>query len=90
MAVIQSVSFPDADLKMKHIAISFHAVREAVVSGIVALHYVNTHHNFSDVLTKLLPSTPSMQLTHDVFWHPPHKGVQRTPAMEVACRQFSA
>ena len=33
MAIIQNASFPDADLKKKHVAISHHAVKEAVATG---------------------------------------------------------
>ena len=52
--VIQSASIPDSELKNKHIAISYHYVREAIAAKIVNPIWLRTHENFSDVCTKSL------------------------------------
>ena len=51
---IQTATIPDADLKKKHIAISYHYVREAVARKIVNVRHVFSHENFADICTKAL------------------------------------
>lgn len=58
LGVIQNAGEPDADLKKKHVAISFHLVREAVAAGIVTPYWIDTNSNFADILTKQIPSVP--------------------------------
>jgi hypothetical protein len=52
--VIQSAEIPEGELKKKHIAISYHYVREAIASRIVNAHWCESSENFSDVCTKAL------------------------------------
>jgi hypothetical protein len=75
LAVIQNASFPDADLKKKHVAISFHLVRESVAHKITAPYHVRSENNYSDILTKSLPSSPHITLAQDLFYSPPHRSV---------------
>jgi len=51
---IQSAANAHGDLKKKHVAISYHAVREAVAARIVTPVWINSHENFADMLTKSL------------------------------------
>ena len=53
-STIISASKPEAELKKKHIAISYHMVREAVAAGIVLPIHLNSEDNFADILTKAL------------------------------------
>ena len=52
--VIQSAEIPEGELKKKHIAISYHYVREAIASRIVNAHWCKSSENFSDICTKAL------------------------------------
>ena len=54
LGVIQSASLEDAELKKKHVAISFHSVREAVAAGIVKPIWCDTTENWADICTKAL------------------------------------
>ena len=44
--VIQSAEIPEGTLKKKHIAISYHYVREAIASRIVNAHWCKSSENF--------------------------------------------
>ena len=55
--VIQSAQIPEGELKKKHIAISYHYVREAIAARIVNAHWCRSHENFADVCTKALGTT---------------------------------
>ena len=52
LGVIQNAQMPEADLKKKHVALSYHVVREAVASGVCAPMWMDTHSNHADILTK--------------------------------------
>ena len=74
LSVIQNSSLPTADLKKKHVALSYHIVREAVAAGIVSPMWLKSEHNHADILTKQIGRTPFMNHVHDCFWTPsPHK-----------------
>ena len=51
-SVIQNCQNPAADLSKKHVAISFHLVREAIATGIVAPYWLKGEYNISDIMTK--------------------------------------
>ena len=70
LSVIQNANNPDAVIKKKHVAISFHLVREAIAAKIIAPSHVYSQQNFADILTKPLPSTVHIGMTHDIFWKP--------------------
>ena len=67
LGVIQSASIPDANLKKKHVALSYHCVREAVAAGVIAPFWVNTHENFADIMTKQIGRTAFIQHVHDLM-----------------------
>ncbi|CAJ1951564.1 unnamed protein product [Cylindrotheca closterium] len=54
MSVINTPSLLNLELKKKHIAISYHMVREAVAGRIVRPIWCNTHKNWADICTKSL------------------------------------
>ena len=51
---ILSSSLEDAECKKKHVAVSYHFVREAVAAGICLMHWIRSEHNFADIMTKSL------------------------------------
>ena len=51
---IQSANIPDSELKKKHIAISYHFVREAIAARIINPIWLRLHENYSDICTKAL------------------------------------
>ena len=51
---IQSANIPDGELKKKHIAISYHFVREHVASQIIQPIWIHSASNFADMCTKAL------------------------------------
>lgn len=55
MSVIQNATNPDAEIKKKHVTISFHVVREAIAAGFIEPWWVESGVNVSDILTKQLP-----------------------------------
>ena len=54
LGVIQNASIPDSDIKKKHVAISYHTVREAVAAKIVKPIWCDTRQNWADICTKAL------------------------------------
>ncbi|KAI2510964.1 Reverse transcriptase (RNA-dependent DNA polymerase) [Fragilaria crotonensis] len=65
--VIQSAEIPDGELKTKHIAISYHYVREAIAARIVNAHWCRSYENFADLCTKALGTTIFTDLVNDVM-----------------------
>jgi hypothetical protein len=65
--VIQSAEIPDGELKKKHIAISYHYVREAIAARIVNAHWCRSHENFADVLTKALGNNIFSDIVNDLM-----------------------
>ena len=68
LGVVQQASFVDADLTKKHVAISYHLVREAIAAGTILPYWVGTNDNLADILTKPLAPTAFIKLCHDIFW----------------------
>ena len=48
LSVIQSASDPGHDLSKKHVAISFHVVREAIATGIVETYWIKGEQRYND------------------------------------------
>ena len=53
-SVLDSSTTPGTELKRKHVALAFHAVREAYAHNIISLHKISTNDNISDICTKVL------------------------------------
>ncbi len=65
--VISNTSSPDATLKKKHIALSFHTVRENVSAGVVYPRQISSENNIADLLTKPLDRNTFMRHTGNVL-----------------------
>jgi hypothetical protein len=65
--VIQSATILDGELKKKHVAISYHYVREAITTGYINAIWVKSHENFADVCTKALGTIAFCNIIHDVM-----------------------
>ena len=64
---IQSASIPDSELKKKHIAISYHFVREAIAAKIINANWVPTQANLADCCTKALGPIVFNDLVSDMM-----------------------
>jgi len=65
LGVIQNASIPDTDIKKKHVAISYHCVREAVAAQIVTPIWCDTTQNWSDICTKALGPIPFSRIVRE-------------------------
>ena len=65
--VIQSAEIPDGELKKKHIAISYHYVREAIAARIVNAHWCWSDENFADICTKALGTNIFHSIVEDLM-----------------------
>jgi hypothetical protein len=73
LSVIQNASNPEADLKKKHVALSFHFVREAIAAGIVHPHWLKGKLNRSDIMTKQIGATDYLAHVGGMYWIPKHR-----------------
>ena len=68
---IQNCQNSAADLSKKHVAVSFHLVREAIAAGIVAPYWLKGEYKISDIMTtKQISKTPFKNHCKNIFWHP--------------------
>jgi hypothetical protein len=58
--VILNATVPEATLKKKHVALSYHSVRECVAAGIIHPSKVSSKNNIADLLTKPLERSTFM------------------------------
>ena len=65
--MIKSSSLPSSTLKKKHVAISYHKVRECNVAGIIRLMHVPTDKNLSDMNTKALGPSKLNHLNGQIY-----------------------
>ena len=68
LGVIQNATIKDSLLKKKHVAISYHKVREAVAAGVIVPIKMASADNFSDCLTKALPIADHNRLVNSLFF----------------------
>ena len=73
LGVIQNATDADADLKKKHVAISFHVVREAIAAGTIAPFWLMGEFNMSDIMTKQIPGPAFNSHIRHLFWQPKHR-----------------
>ena len=69
-SVVQNCQNPAADLSKKHVAISYHVVREAVAAGIIEPYWISGGYNMSDILTKQIPKPQFKGHCDHIFWKP--------------------
>ena len=70
LGVIQNAANVDADLKKKHVAISFHSVREAIAAGIAVPFWLKGKLNTSDIMTKQIGGSEFRDHVETLFWIP--------------------
>ena len=70
LSVVLNAQNPAADLSKKHVAISFHVVREAVAAGIISPYWLKGKWNISDIMTKQIPITEFRNHCKFLFWQP--------------------
>ena len=70
LSVILNAQNPAADLSKKHVAISFHVVREAIAAGITTAYWLKGIWNLSDIMTKQIPTAPFRQHCDYLYWRP--------------------
>ena len=68
LGVIQNVTIKDSLLKKKHVAISYHKVREAVAAGIIIPIKIHSSDNYADCCTKALPIQAHSKLVNGLFY----------------------
>ena len=69
-SVIQNSQNPAADLSKKHVAISYHVVREAIAARTIEAYWLKGKWNLSDIMTKQIPRTEFQQHCDYIFWRP--------------------
>ena len=68
LGVIQKATTKDSLLKKKHVAISYHKVREAVEAGIIVPIKIASAEKFVDCLTKSLPIANHNRLINGLLY----------------------
>ena len=68
--VIQNSQNPAADLSKKHVAISYHVVREAIAACTIEAYWLKGKWNLSDIITKQIPCTEFQKHCDYIFWRP--------------------
>jgi len=51
-SVVKNSTVPHSQLKKRHLALSYHRVREAIASGIIVFHHIRGENNPADILSK--------------------------------------
>ena len=69
-SVVQNCQNPAADLSKKHVAISYHVVREAVAARIIEPYWIKGGYNMADIFTKQIPKPQFMEHCKHIFWQP--------------------
>ena len=69
-AVVNQACDADAELHKKHVAISFHVVREAIASGAIRPLWVKGQWNVADIFTKQIGSTEYLGHCDYIFYKP--------------------
>lgn len=66
-SVIYNGSFPESTIKKKHLAVSYHRVREFVASGKGLLYYEGSATNIADLFTKVLSANKRHPLVRSIL-----------------------
>ena len=69
-AVVNQANDADAELHKKHVAISFHVVREAIASGAIRPLWVKGQWNVADIFTKQIGSADYLNHCDYIFYKP--------------------
>ena len=68
-SVMNSASIPHAKLHKRHIALSYHRVREAITTGVISYMLLPGKDNLSDILSKYWGYQQLLKLLQPIlFW----------------------
>ena len=69
-SVVKNATVPYSQLKKRHIALSYHRVREAIAAGIVSFFHISGDKNPADILSKHWGYTQVWPVLKPLlFWH---------------------
>ena len=68
LGVVQNSLQAGSLLKKKHVAVSYHATREAVACRAILPLKIDTHDNYADLMTKSLPKQTFWGLSKALFY----------------------
>ena len=71
MSVILNTTIPSSTLKKKHLACSYHRIREAIAGRFVKFGHVSSENNFADINTKPLGASAFHRLIAPYFFRSP-------------------
>ncbi len=66
-SVVYNGSFPDSTMKKKHVAVSYHRIREFVAAGKGYLYYERSQLNIGDLFAKVLPANTRHTLIESIL-----------------------
>jgi hypothetical protein len=72
MSVVLNTTIPSSSLKKKHLACSYHRVREAIAGGFVLFGHINSERNLADIGTKPLMNIVFHRLIDPYLFRVPH------------------
>ena len=73
LSVIQNARNPHSCLSKKHVALSFHCVREGIAAGVTSPFWLKGKFNQSDIMTKQIAAKEFLTHADNIFWSPPHR-----------------
>ena len=76
MSVLINTTITSSPLKKKHLACSYHRVREAIAAGFVEYAHINSNQNVADIFTKPLTTQTFYELVQTYFDRKPIKEKQ--------------
>jgi hypothetical protein len=71
MSVVLNTTIPSSSLKKKHLACSYHRVREAIAGKYVRFGHVRSEKNLADINTKPLDATAFHRLVGPYLFRKP-------------------
>ena len=70
LGVIQNATNIDVDVKKKHVALSFHLVRESIAAGVTIPMWISGKKNTADIMTKQIGGPEFKDKADVLFWQP--------------------
>jgi hypothetical protein len=83
-SVVKNSTVPHSQLKKRHVALSYHRVREAIAAGIIIFHHIKGENNPADILSKHWGFAQVWNVLKPLlFWHGETSGISDTIATKV-------
>ena len=73
LSVIQNARNPHSCLSKKHVALSFHCVREGIAAGVTSPFWLIGKFNQSDIMTKQIAAKKYLTHVDNICWSAPHR-----------------